>query len=73
MDVIRMVEQKVEEKAKIEYLPAHAADVPATWADIGKARDMFLWQPKISLDEGVQRLVDWYQRNESWARDIRTS
>ena len=73
MDVIRMVEQKVEEKAKIEYLPAHAADVPATWADISKARDMLLWQPETSLDEGVQRLVDWYQRNESWARDIRTS
>jgi UDP-glucuronate 4-epimerase len=73
MDTIRMVEQKLEEKAKIEYKPAHAADVPATWADISKARSLLGWQPETSLDQGIQRLVDWYQQNEEWAREIETS
>jgi UDP-glucuronate 4-epimerase len=73
MDAIRLVEQKLEEKAKIEYKPAHAADVPATWADISKARSLLKWQPETSLDQGIQRLVDWYQQNEEWAREIETS
>ena len=72
IDTIRMVEQKLEEKAKIEYRPAHAADVPATWADISKARSLLKWQPETSLDQGIQQLVDWYQQNEAWAREIRT-
>jgi nucleoside-diphosphate-sugar epimerase len=73
MDTIRMVEQKLEEKAQIEYKPAHAADVPATWADISKARSLLGWQPETSLDQGIQRLVDWYQQNQAWAREIETS
>jgi UDP-glucuronate 4-epimerase len=73
MDAIRLVEQKLEEKAKVEYKPAHAADVPATWADISKARSLLKWQPETSLDQGIQRLVDWYQQNEEWAREIRIS
>jgi nucleoside-diphosphate-sugar epimerase len=73
MDTIRLVEQKLEEKAKIDYKPAHAADVPATWADISKARRLLMWQPETSLDQGIQQLVDWYQQNEKWAREIETS
>jgi UDP-glucuronate 4-epimerase len=73
MDTIRMVEQKLEEKANLDYQPAHAADVPATWADISKAKDLLQWQPQTSLDQGIQNLVDWYQKNESWAREIKTS
>lgn len=73
MDTIRKVEQKLEEKADLRYQPAHAADVPATWADIGKAKRLLKWQPKTSLDQGIQSLVDWYQENEAWARDIKTS
>ncbi|HZA23521.1 MAG TPA: NAD-dependent epimerase/dehydratase family protein, partial [Dehalococcoidia bacterium] len=73
MDTIRMVEQKLEEGANLDYQPAHAADVPATWADISKARELLEWQPQTSLDQGIQNLVDWYQKNESWAREIKTS
>jgi nucleoside-diphosphate-sugar epimerase len=73
MDTIRLVAQKLEEKAKIDYKPAHAADVPATWADISKARSLLMWQPETSLDQGIQQLVDWYQQNEKWAREIETS
>jgi nucleoside-diphosphate-sugar epimerase len=72
IDVIRLVEQKLEKKAKIDYQPRHAADVPATWADISKAKTLLGWQPKTSLDEGIQNLVDWYQENEAWAKNIQT-
>ena len=72
MDTIEMIEQKLEEKANLVYQPAHASDVPATWADIGKAKSMLEWQPQTTLDQGIQNLVDWYQANESWTREIKT-
>ena len=72
METIKMIEQKLEEKANLVYQPAHASDVPATWADIGKAKSMLEWQPQTTLDQGIKHLVDWYQANESWTREIKT-
>lgn len=72
LDTIRMVEQILEEKATIEYQPGHVADVPATWADISKAQQLLGWQPETSLETGIQNMVNWYQENWEWAKDIQT-
>lgn len=72
MDTIKTIEQMLEEKANIEFQPAHASDVLATWANISKAKTLLEWQPQTTLNQGIQNLVDWYQSNESWAKDIKT-
>jgi UDP-glucuronate 4-epimerase len=72
MDTIKTLEHMLEEKATIEFQPAHAADVLATWANISKAKSLLEWQPQTTLNQGIQNLVDWYQANESWAKDIKT-
>jgi len=72
MDVIRTVEKKVGKPARIEHREMHAADVPATWADIEKGKRLLGWEPQVTLDEGIGRLVDWYAENRSWAKEIRT-
>ncbi|MCH8870661.1 MAG: NAD-dependent epimerase/dehydratase family protein, partial [Chloroflexi bacterium] len=70
MDVINMIEDLVEKKAIIGHKPMHKADVRATWANIDKARDILEWEPKVPLEEGLKRTVDWYSQNRDWARDI---
>jgi UDP-glucuronate 4-epimerase len=72
MDTIKTIEQMLEEKANIEFQPAHSADVMATWANISKAKSLLEWQPQTTLNQGIQNLVDWYQANESWAKNIKT-
>ena len=47
----------------IDYQDAHPADVPATWADIGKARELLGWSPQVSVEEGLRRSVEWYREN----------
>lgn len=71
-DAIRMIEEITDREAHIEYSPMHAADVNATWANIGKARSILGWSPDTSLRAGLERLVEWYMTNRSWAKEIRT-
>jgi len=72
MDAIRLVEELVGKKANLEYRPRHPADVPATWADINKARQVLGWQPNHKLEDGLASLVDWYKANRVWAKDVLT-
>jgi UDP-glucuronate 4-epimerase len=72
LDVIQIVESLVGKKARIEFKSPHRADVPATWANITRARAELKWQSTVGLEEGLRRLVDWYNDNRSWAKEIQT-
>jgi len=43
------------------------ADVAATWADVSKAERWLGWCAQVAYDEGIRRLVAWYQANREWA------
>ena len=72
MDAIRLIEESVGIRANIEYEPRHPADVVATWADIGKAKRILNWYPRLTFTTGMQELVSWYRKNQDWAKEIRT-
>ncbi len=71
LDAIQLVEEHIEKRASIIFKPPHPADVPATWADVAKAERLLGWRPQVTFEDGVTRLVEWYQANHSWAKDIR--
>ena len=68
--VIHLIEKYLDKKAQIEYQPRHPADVPKTWADITRARELLGWRPLVSIEEGIQRTVEWYLENREWAKDV---
>jgi UDP-glucuronate 4-epimerase len=72
MDAIRLVEELVGKKAMLEYKPRHPADMLATWADIRKAGQLLGWRPRVTFQQGVQQLVEWYQLNSKWAHEVGT-
>ena len=72
LELIGLVEQQAGKKAQIDQHPMHAADVMATWADVGKAKRLLDWQPQVGLEEGVARLCSWYRENRYWAKDVDT-
>ncbi|MHC1710433.1 MAG: GDP-mannose 4,6-dehydratase [Methanomassiliicoccales archaeon] len=45
-----------------EYLPPQPGDVDHTWGDNAKARELLGWQPKVKIDEGLSRFVEWYKK-----------
>lgn len=69
-DVIAMIEACLEKKASIRRTAPHSTDVRATWAHIGRAKELLDWEPKVSLKEGIRRTAEWYGENREWARDI---
>lgn len=72
IDTIRLIEELVGKEAKLSHQPFHPADVLATWADISKAEELLDWRPQVTFREGITNLVEWYQSNRSWVKDIPT-
>jgi nucleoside-diphosphate-sugar epimerase len=72
-NLIYQLETLTGKKAKIEYYPAHPADMTTNWADISKAGRVLGWVPATGLDQGVSQLVDWYNHEREWASSILTS
>ena len=73
LDAIRMIEDLTGKRADIRHEPGHPADLPATWASIERARALLDWQPRISIEDGLNRLVRWYGENRTWASEIDTT
>jgi nucleoside-diphosphate-sugar epimerase len=71
-DVIHMIEELLGQPAQIERHARHPADVPATWANINKARQLLDWEPQTRFIDGLRNLVEWYRANREWARDVNT-
>lgn len=72
-EAISLVEELSGQTALIQYQPAHPADVPATWANINKARQILGWEPQTRFADGVRNLVEWYRANRVWASEIDTT
>jgi UDP-glucuronate 4-epimerase len=56
----------------VEYGPFNPADMLANWADVSRAHKLLGWEPKVGLQEGIRRLVEWYAAERSWASTILT-
>jgi len=59
LDMVRALEQALGKQANLEHQPAQPGDVPHTWADITKARQLLDWQPQTPFAEGLQHFAHW--------------
>ena len=66
IELIRMLEEALGKKAKIQRLPAQPGDVPITYADISKAREKLGYNPQFPLEEGLKRFVEWYREEKEY-------
>lgn len=71
-NLIELTEELAGKQAKVEYGPPNLADMYQNWADVSKARQLLDWQPQYNLREGLWNLIEWYQAERAWAKDIIT-
>jgi UDP-glucuronate 4-epimerase len=62
MDFINTLEQLIDKKAKIEYLPMQPGDVKETFADITDLQKAAGFSPATPLEIGLGHFVDWYKK-----------
>ena len=60
-ELIRLIEEAFGKKANIEMLEFQPGDVSVTYANISKAERMLRYQPKVKMEEGIKRFVEWYK------------
>jgi UDP-glucuronate 4-epimerase len=70
-EMIKIIEKYTGKSAEFKFKPFYKADMKSTWADISKAKDLLDWQPKISLEEGIKRTVEWTKENWDWISKIK--
>lgn len=58
IDIIRNV---IGTNVLVETQAAQAGDVPLTYADITKARQILRYDPKTSIDHGIREFVEWFK------------
>ena len=65
---VNSLAKKINEIIKKEITPIHdeprPGDIRHSLADISKAREMLKYEPLVSLDEGVEKTIRWYQERE---------
>ncbi|MBE3067053.1 MAG: NAD-dependent epimerase/dehydratase family protein [Chloroflexi bacterium] len=70
--LIVLLEKRIGRKAILERHPPNQADMLTSHADVTKAGSLLDWQPKVGLEEGVTRLVEWYNAERDWVIGIAT-
>jgi UDP-glucuronate 4-epimerase len=60
--LIRLIEEAFGKKANVEMLEPQPGDVSITYADISKAERKLGYHPKIKIEEGIKRFVEWYKK-----------
>jgi UDP-glucuronate 4-epimerase len=60
-ELIAKLELLTGKKASIRRYPEQAGDMKSTWADISKARELLGYSPTTSIDEGLEKFLEWYK------------
>jgi UDP-glucuronate 4-epimerase len=71
-DLIKKFEKAIGKKANVKNYPGNPADMSASWADTHKAKRKLGWVPRINLDTGIQKVIDWYRQEYNWASTVDT-
>jgi UDP-glucuronate 4-epimerase len=60
-ELIELLERSLDMKAVIDRQPMQPGDVPITFADITKSREMLGYNPTTKIAEGIPKFVNWFR------------
>ena len=58
--LIELIEKEMGKKAIIERKPLQPGDVPITYADISKARELLNYNPETKIEKGIKIFINWF-------------
>ena len=61
MDMISILERALGREAVKIFRPMQPGDVTRTYADVSRLTDLCGYKPRVTLEEGLERFVEWYR------------
>ena len=61
MEFIAAIEKILGKKAKKNMLPMQPGDVSSTYADVSALSNEFGYKPKMSVEPGVKKFIEWFR------------
>ncbi len=59
-ELISLLERSLDMPAVIDRQPMQPGDVPTTYADISKSRELLGYNPTTKIAEGIPKFVEWF-------------
>ncbi|QQL44920.1 SDR family NAD(P)-dependent oxidoreductase [Sulfuriroseicoccus oceanibius] len=59
-ELIEGIESAIGKKAQINLMPEQPGDVPRTFADISKAKELIGYNPQTKIKEGLPKFAEWF-------------
>jgi UDP-glucuronate 4-epimerase len=60
LHLVRTIEKCLGKSADVRLMPMQPGDVYQTQARVDKLAEITGYRPRVSIEEGIQRFVDWY-------------
>ena len=61
MEFVNEIEKNLNKKAIINFMPMQPGDIEESPSNISKAKKLLNYSPKISIEEGIKKFVNWYK------------
>ncbi len=62
LDFAKLILRLTGSRSKIEYRPLPEDDPKTRQPDISRARAVLGWEPRVPLEEGLRRTIEWYRQ-----------
>jgi len=65
IECLKLIEQIARRRPMVRYGPDRLGDLRYFVCDISKAKRELNWEPKVSVEEGILKLIQWIQQNRN--------
>lgn len=66
--LVRLLEEALGKSAIIAHQPGQPGDVPITYANIDKARNLLGYDPKTKIEKGIEKFAAWFKQYDEQGR-----
>ena len=64
IDIAKKVKEYSGSNSEIAHLPPRTSEVGKLLCNYGKAKELFGWEPTVSIDEGIKKNIEWVKQNQ---------
>ena len=65
LELVGIIAKALGVEPTIEHMPPNPADPPVTCADLSKSSRLLGFRPKVSIEEGIERFIEWFKSEAS--------